>query len=257
MILQDISMTGIPTFTYALATQNELAITLILCHFGSSIVINLPVCVYLIQHKEWLGESAKRGGKKQADSSEAQREDQQERQEEADERSQVYQRFGIFKTWLIDQHIDRILPCLVRQRNQDLDLGAPDPGGSTDRSYYTGDAVTDRSTQSHTNSYYQLDSAGLSSSPSRHQRDTRQDFYSKTHRSERFVTDGTESFMNEEAQHDRDGSDGYANPESSSRKTAVEMVDMSNVVNLDLVSELRLEKKESNDGLVNADDGDN
>jgi hypothetical protein len=38
-----------------------------------------------------------------------------------EERSQVYQRFGILKTWLIDQHIDRILPFLVRERNQDMD----------------------------------------------------------------------------------------------------------------------------------------
>ena len=64
-------MTGILTFTYALATQNELAITLILCYFGSSIVINLPVCVHLIQYKEWLGGGARGGGKGRKGSSEA------------------------------------------------------------------------------------------------------------------------------------------------------------------------------------------
>ena len=71
------------------------------------------------------------------------------------------------------------------------------------------------------------------------------------------MTDGTQSLMNEEGQLDRDGGQGHANPQSSSRKAAVEMVDMSNVVDLDLGPEARMEKNKSTDGLMNMDDRDN
>jgi NhaP-type Na+/H+ or K+/H+ antiporter len=111
MLLSNFSSSGVLTFTCAYATRNQYVITFVLLYVSMSIVVNLTISVYLIKYKCYLNPDNNKQIKFEITEEEIQFQNSENITHSS---GGLVSCFGKLKSFIIDLHLDKIEPMLVR-----------------------------------------------------------------------------------------------------------------------------------------------
>mmetsp|Transcript_4691 Transcript_4691/g.7991 ORF Transcript_4691/g.7991 Transcript_4691/m.7991 type:complete len:378 (-) Transcript_4691:509-1642(-) len=124
-LIQSVQSKGLLMFTLGFSIQNNNVTMCFLCYMAISVLVLQPISILLIQNYHIL-DLSRRGDERARISSGSRQQDQdseatierirKERTEEADsQREGHFACFSRLKKWVVDVHIDKIYPFLVRQ----------------------------------------------------------------------------------------------------------------------------------------------